>query len=155
MEAGKKIRLRLGLPQFFLSSKEKRQIIEAIRFVEKNSSAEIRVHLAKKTNGDIIEEAKKVFYSIGMDKTIERNGVLFFLSIKDRKFAIIGDSGINEKVGENFWKEIATEMENYFRKDLFGEGLEYGIYKVGEILREHFPHKENDVNELPDNISFG
>lgn len=151
VEAGK----RSLNPKFFLSKNEQENIVNVIKEVEKKSICEIRLHIAKKINGDIIEEAKKVFDALKMYKTKERTGVLFFLAIKDRKFAVIGDEGINRKVGENFWYNIAREMENYFLKNQFGEGIVYGIKEVGKILEEYFPIKQGDVNELPDEISFG
>lgn len=155
MEAGKKPLFRFKNPRYFLKKFEKRMILQTIKEVESFSSCEIRVHLAKKTKGDIIEEAKKVFYRLGMQNTKERNGVLFYLSIKDRRFAIIGDKGINEKAGENFWVVAAKKMEKYFKEGFFGEGLVEGIKDVGRVLKEFFPHCEDDKNELPDEISSG
>ena len=155
VEAGKKPLFRLKNPLYFLTKREKEAIIQTIKEVESFSLCEIRVHLAKKTKGDIIEEAKKAFYRLGMQNTKERNGVLFYLSIKDRRFAIIGDKGINEKVGENFWIDTAKKMEKYFKEGFFGEGITIGIKDVGKILKEFFPHSEDDKNELPDEISSG
>ena len=39
-----------------------------------------------------------------MHKTEARNGVLVYLSTEDRKFAILGDMGINAKVDDGFWQ---------------------------------------------------
>ncbi len=149
MEAGRSLN-----PKKFLTKDEQRKIIDEIKEVEKKSICEIRLHIAKKIKSDIIEEAKKVFYKLEMDKTKERTGVLFFFAIKNRQFAIIGDSGINEKVSSSFWQDIVTECQNYFKEDKFGEGIVIGIKKVGEVLQKFFPFKPNDVNELTDEISF-
>ena len=46
-------------------------------------------------------------------------------------------------------------MLNPFREDRFTEGLIEGIGMVGERLKEHFPYKTTDVNELPDEVTFG
>ncbi|MGC8764670.1 MAG: TPM domain-containing protein [Brevinematia bacterium] len=150
MEAGK----RSKNPVYFLTKEEQEAIVKAIKDVESFSTTEIRLHIAKKIKGDIIKEAEKVFYSLGMQNTAERTGVLFFFSIKDRKFAIIGDKGIYEKAGSDFWLETAKKMEDYFKRNLFGEGIVSGIYEIGNILKEYFPYKEGDINELPDEISF-
>ena len=75
--------------------------------------------------------------------------------MEDRKFAIIGDVGINHKVPAGFWDNIKTDMENHFRQGAFVEGLVHGITMSGNQLKTHFPHAVNDVNELPDEISFG
>ncbi len=90
-----------------------------------------------------------------MHQTKERNGVLFYLAVRNRKFAIIGDAGINAKVSEGFWDKIKGIMEDDFREKNFTEGLAKGILMAGNQLREQFPHLATDVNELSDEISFG
>jgi uncharacterized membrane protein len=90
-----------------------------------------------------------------MNRTEERNGVLFYLAIRNRKFAIIGDTGINARVPEGFWDKIKNIMESDFREKRFSDGLAKGILMAGNQLKEHFPHLTDDVNELPDEISFG
>ena len=87
-----------------------------------------------------------------MTKTAQRNGVLFYIAPRLRKFQILGDSGIHEKCGDDFWKEVASEMEESFRRDAFTEGILRGIEKVGEVLARHFPHSARDEDELPDTI---
>ena len=89
-----------------------------------------------------------------MKKTAERNGVLFYLAVKDKKFAIIGDAGIHAKVPAGFWDEISALLQKNFRESRFTEGLSDGISLAGKQLKTHFPNKKDDVNELPDEISF-
>lgn len=89
-----------------------------------------------------------------MHKTAARNGILFYLAVKHRKFAILGDSGIHAKVPEGFWDDIKEMMEKKFREGKFTEGLSEGIIHAGKQLRKNFPHMKDDVNELPDEISF-
>ena len=90
-----------------------------------------------------------------MNKTELRNGVLFYLAVKSRKFAILGDSGINAKVPEDFWDKIKEDMAAHFKKGEFTEGLVKGIEEAGKSLKAYFPYKSDDVNELSDDISFG
>lgn len=101
-----------------------------------------------------MDRATEVFASLNMHKTKLRNGVLFYLAIKDKKFAIIGDVGINKLVPENFWESIKNHMQSEFRQGKFTEGLCDGIKMAGEQLKNHFPYQSDDVNELPDDISF-
>ena len=89
-----------------------------------------------------------------MHKTDSRNSVLFYLALNNRKFAIIGDYGINTKVPENFWNEIKKLLEKHFSEGKFTEGLVNGILMAGLQLKEYFPYQKNDINELPDDISF-
>lgn len=155
MEAGNRNYKRPVHPVLFFSKKEKEHIKNSIEAAEKYTSGEIRVHIAGSVKNDVIIEAKDTFEKIGMTNTIHRNGVLIFFAIRNRSFAIIGDSGIHQKIGDDQWKEIAMEMQSYFRKDDFAGGLEYGIKRIGQVLSIHFPHNKDDLNELPDDISFG
>ncbi len=90
-----------------------------------------------------------------MHKTELRNGVLFYLAVKDQKFAILGDAGINVKVPDNFWDDIKEHMLLNFKDSKYAKGLEEGIKMAGEQLKKHFPFQSDDVNELSDEISFG
>jgi uncharacterized membrane protein len=101
------------------SEAEQELIVEAIRKAEKNTSGEIRVHLDKLCAIDPYKRAIKVFENLSMHKTAQRNGVLFYLSIEDRKLAIIGDKGINENVPEDFWNAILEKVVQLFKQGNF------------------------------------
>ena len=90
-----------------------------------------------------------------MHETELRNGVLFYLAVKNRKFAIIGDEGINNVVPDDFWEGLKMEMLDAFRDEKFTDGLIDGITSTGTYLKKYFPYKTNDENELSDDISFG
>ncbi len=139
----------------YFSEKDKLQITNAIQAAELNTSGEIRVHIEMHCRGDVLDRAATVFEKLAMQKTELRNGVLFYLAIRDHRFAILGDAGINQKVPENFWEDIKKEMAAYFREGDFSGGLSAGILRAGEQLKEHFPYQKDDVNELSDEISFG
>lgn len=140
-------------PKHFLSKKEEAQIVQAVKKAEKQTSGEIRVHLEAHTDEPNLEHAKKVFEKAGMTKTKLRNGVLFYLAIKDHQFSILGDKGINEKVHDGFWDAIRDTMQKHFKQDRFADGLIEGIGMAGQALKEYFPYQDDDVNELPDEIS--
>ena len=139
----------------FFNKAEEFQILDAIRQAESNCSGEVRVHVENHCKGDVLERAAIVFDLLKMQKTKLRNGVLFYLAVKDHKFAILGDAGINAKVSDNFWDEIKDFMLSYFKQNEFSIGLAGGIIRAGEQLKIHFPHQgEDDINELPDDISY-
>ncbi len=138
-----------------LSKKEQQQIVEAIQQAEHRTSGEIRVHIESHCKGDPLERAKAIFVKLKMHNTAERNGVIIYLAKKDRKLAIWGDKGINEKVPDNFWEDVKETMISHFKNGRFTEGLVNGIEMIGEKLREYFPYRSDDVNELSDDISFG
>ena len=138
----------------FFSKEQQAQILASVKEAEMETSGEIRVHIETSLKGDVLDRAAWLFKKLGMDKTAEHNGVLFYLAVGDRKFAIIGDSGINAKVPSGFWDEISELLKKNFKEGKFAEGLSEGILKAGEQLKTHFPHRLDDVNELPDEISF-
>jgi uncharacterized membrane protein len=139
----------------FFSKQEQEDIKQAILNSELDTSGEIRVHIENVCEGDVLDRAAYVFKWLKMDKTTLRNGVLIYLAVKNRKFAIIGDSGINQVVPTDFWDHTKQVMLNHFRNDEFVDGLILGITETGLHLKKYFPHKKDDINELPDDISFG
>lgn len=142
--------------QQLFSEKDKAAIVEAIKTAEFNTSGEIRVHIeAHCKEANVLDRAAKVFAELNMHKTELRNGVLVYLATSDRKFAIIGDAGINKSVPENFWEHIKKLMTSNFKEGRFTEGLTAGILLAGEQLKKNFPRASDDVNELSDEISFG
>jgi len=147
----------------FLTPKEETAIVEAIRLAEKNTSGEIRVHLepasisAEEPNEpiDAFDRAAAVFDMLNMHNTAARNGVLIYVAVQDRTLVIIGDKGINDIVGQDFWESTKDIIIGHFKKGNMKQGLVEGILKAGEQLQKHFPFKNDDKNELPDAISIG
>ncbi|MFH1800076.1 MAG: TPM domain-containing protein [Candidatus Omnitrophota bacterium] len=146
--------MRISYPVFFFSKKEKEQILAAVREAEKNTSGEIRVHLEYRAPEPVYGHAQKVFKRIGMTKTAQRNGVLIFLATGNKKFAVLGDVGIDEKVSEGFWNDVVQIMQRHFKQDKFAEGISEAVLRIGEKLKTFFPYQPNDNNELSDGISY-
>jgi Predicted membrane protein len=138
----------------FFSKEQQAQILAAVKEAEMETSGEIRVHIESSLKGDVLDRAAWLFKKLGMHKTAERNGVLFYLAVNHRQFAILGDAGINAKVPTGFWDDIRELLQKNFKEGKFTEGLSEGILLAGKHLKMHFPHKPDDVNELPDEISF-
>ncbi|MCF6332175.1 MAG: TPM domain-containing protein [Draconibacterium sp.] len=141
--------------QKYFTEENKLQITNAIRVAETNTSGEIRVHIESRCKGDVLDQAAYVFEKLQIHKTVLRNGVLFYLAVDDRKFAILGDVGINQKVPGDFWESTKEVVLEKFKDGLYSDGLAEGIIKAGEQLKVHFPYQDDDVNELSDEISFG
>lgn len=139
----------------FLSKEEEQAIVQAIIDAELNTSGEIRVHIEEKSEKPPFERAEEVFNSLEMYKTEARNAVLFYVDVADKRFAIIGDEGINKVVNENFWDSTKDIVINQFKLKAYKEGLVAGIMEAGNQLKKHFPYQSNDTNELPNEISKG
>ncbi len=142
-----------AVPATFLRPDEEEKVLAAIREFEGRTSGEIRVHLAERAGDDILAAAREAFERLGMTATAERNGVLFFVAVADRRFAVLGDRGIDEKVPEGFWDDVVARVRERFAEGRFADGLVEGISMAGEQLAAFFPHRPDDVNELPDEIS--
>ena len=138
----------------FLTAGQQEIVVAALRCAEKGTSGEIRIHIDANCTGDPVKRAEEVFVKLGMHRTKLRNGILIYLACNSRVFAIIGDKGINDVVPENFWNDVAQTMSDHFRKGDFTGGLSQAALLAGEKLKSFFPYKEDDVNELPDEISF-
>ena len=139
----------------FLSKAEEQEIVQAIVEAEKNTSGEIRVHIEEHTEKSPLERAQEVFFKLEMEKTKDRNGVLFYVCVADKKFAIIGDEGINNVVDANFWNSTKEVVIANFKENQFKKGLIDGILKAGEQLKNYFPYQSDDVDELSNEISRG
>ena len=143
------------MPKDFFTKEQKDEILQAIKEAEKETSGEIVVHIDEAVNGDVLDRAAYIFQKLELHKTKDRNGVLFLLAYKSHKFAILGDAGINSAVPEDFWGRIKDAMSELFAENKFAEGLATGIRMAGNELKRHFPFRKDDINELPDEISFG
>ena len=139
----------------FFTSEEKELIKSAVQEAELNTSGEIRVHIDNHCREDVMDRAAWWFGKLEMQKTELRNGVLFYLAVTERKFAILGDAGINGATPEDFWDGIKEKMLTHFSEGDFATGLQEGIQLAGQQLKAHFPYQDDDVNELSDDISFG
>jgi len=135
---------------------EERSIISAIKEAEKDTSGEIRVHIERRCpEEDPVARAIFIFDAIGMFDTAQRNGVLVYVSLKSKKFAIIGDVGINSVVNPGFWDGAKNILAQCFSNGQIAEGITQAVLLTGKQLKEFFPHKYDDVNEQPDEISYG
>ena len=138
----------------FFTAEQQQEIIRAIRNAEMDTSGEIRLHLEESCGDDVLDRAADIFRKLEMHKTELRNGVLIYLAVKDRQFAIIGDVGINEKVPENFWDDIKEDMVANFIQGNFVKGLINAIETSGKEFQHFFPRNAGDINEMSDEISF-
>lgn len=139
----------------FLNTTEEKEVVEAIRLAEKNTSGEIRVHIENTFKGDIESRALEVFSILKMHNTRLQNGVLIYVAIQNKAFAIFGDKGINDLVTTDFWNNTKTTIENHFKSGHYKQGLVDGVLHAGEQLKKHFPITDLDQNELANEISKG
>ncbi|GGG57230.1 TLP18.3/Psb32/MOLO-1 phosphatase superfamily protein [Epilithonimonas arachidiradicis] len=138
----------------FLTNTEMASLVEAIKIAEDHSSGEIRVHIDSTSEDDFAKKAFEIFRSLGMHLTKERNGVLFYVNFEQHYLTIIGDEGIHKKVQQQFWDNLHDEITSEFAKGNYYKGLKEAILKTGLELKKYFPISGENINELPNDISF-
>ncbi len=130
-----------------------RKVEKAIEEAERNTSAELRVHLEERCSEDPLDRASYIFEKLEMNKTAARNGVLIYVAFTDRKLAIIGDVGIHMHVASNTWETIKDCMKKEFADGNFEKGLCSAVALAGDQLKQYFPYYEDDRNELSNSVS--
>ncbi|HZH67354.1 MAG TPA: TPM domain-containing protein [Flavisolibacter sp.] len=141
----------------FFTPEETQQLVAAIQKAEQRTSGEVRLFIESKCRFiDAIDRAKEIFIQLKMDKTELRNATLIYLAIDDHQVAVLGDEGIHQKVGPDYWKAEVAKMLQQFRAQKLVDGICIAISDLGEALQHHFPYNsDTDKNELPDEIIFG
>ncbi len=148
---------RSDVPRRFFTEAEQKDIVAAIAMAETRTSGEVRVYLerdVKGSGGDPYARAREIFAKLDMHRTAEHNGVLVYLAVRSRRFAIVGDEELHRLVGEDFWTDVRDLIKVNFSEGRFPEGLVAGIAAIGESLGRHFPPRDDDINELPDDIAY-
>ncbi|HVT01846.1 MAG TPA: TPM domain-containing protein [Thermoanaerobaculia bacterium] len=140
----------------FLERVDASAVIAAIKESESGCSGEIRVHIEPKLRGrELRFVAERTFERLGMTKTALRNGVLLFIAAEEQSFIVLGDQGIHEKVGDDFWSDVAGRLSVAFREARFSDGIIDAVREAGKKLADHFPHTADDVDELLNELSVG
>ncbi len=131
----------------------KARLRAAIVATELKTSGEVCVYVEDHVGQENVwVRAQHLFQDLGMTKTALRNGVLLYLAVADQRFAILGDSGIDQRVPDGFWDGIRDDMAAHFRQGQFIEGLERAVSRVGDQLGMFFPRAADDINELSDEV---
>jgi len=137
-----------------LTRQQQDQLVKAIQQAEEGTSGEMRVHVEDSTGKEPLQRAEEMFLKLGMQKTKDKTGVLIYVAVKDHKLAVVGDEGIHKVVGRDFWEAEKELLIEHFSRGDYYEGLVKVIGMVGEQLKQFFPKKPGDRNELPDEVSF-
>jgi putative membrane protein len=107
---------------------------------------------AREMDARVHEAALMEFYSSGIYRTREENGILIYLSCLERRVVVLGDRGIHQKMGDHHWNEVRDTIIRGIRSRRAREGICEAIERCGKALAEHFPHRLDDVNELSDSV---
>lgn len=138
----------------FLTNTQMASLVEAIKLAEDQSSGEIRVHIDSTAEDNFAKKAFDIFRSLEMHLTKERNAVLFYINFEKHYLTIIGDEGIHKYVKQSFWDTMHDEITAEFARENYYQGLKDAILKTGYELKKYFPFEGENINELPNDISF-
>ena len=117
-------------------------IVEAIRVAEESSSGQIRVHLSKKWMDKApLCRARQLFRQYKIAETPFRNSVLIYVNLRQRKFAILGDTGMSQAVGPQYWRKIELELTDNLRSTQNERAIALTVASVGQALKTYFPSK--------------
>ena len=141
----------------FFTEQENRQLVDAIKIAEQQTSGEVRIFVESKCRFVYaVDRAQEVFFNLNMHQTAERNATLIYVAVKHKQAAVFGDEGIHQKVGAKYWEDVVNKMLLHFRQEKLVDGIKHGIQDLGKALEYYFPYnKDTDKNELPDEIVFG
>ena len=141
----------------FFSKEDNDLIVQSIRDAERQTSGEIRVFIESHCEYvEPLDRAAEIFAKLKMENTKLRNGVLFYVAMKDHQLAIFADKGIHDAAGHEYWKSMVKQKLSVFKNDSVAHGIMATITAIGDTLKTYFPYEhEVDKNELPDQIIFG
>jgi putative membrane protein len=98
------------------------------------------------------QRAERSFFEKGLYKTKKKTGVLFFLSLLERKVWVLADQGIYEKMDQETLNRFAQEVSKGIKEGRACEALTKAVQAIGDLLSKHFPITPDDTDELPNAI---
>lgn len=138
----------------FLTHQQIGSLVEAIQSAEEHSTGEIRVHIDSNTEDRNAQTAFEVFKELCMNKTADRNAVLFHVNFEKKYLTIIGDIGIHDKVHQSYWDHLHDYITTEFAKGNYYKALKSAILETGIELKKYFPVQGENPNQLPNEITF-
>jgi putative membrane protein len=96
--------------------------------------------------------AERAFFEKGLYRTKKNTGVLFFLSLLERKVWVLADTGIYEKMNQEILNRFANEVSKGIKEGRACDALSQAIQEIGGLLSQHFPITPDDTDELPDHV---
>jgi putative membrane protein len=96
--------------------------------------------------------ALQAFYEKGLYKTRFQTGILFFISLLERKVWVLADKGIHEKMTQETLDRFAKDVSRGIKEGRAYESLCQAIEGIGKMLAQHFPLTPGDKDELSDEV---
>ena len=137
-----------------LTRAEQREVIGAIAAAESRTSGEIKVHVETRCRGgDALVRTRALVRRLRLDRAALRNGVLIYVAVHDRKFAVAGDVAVHDRASQLLWDEVARMLGEHFRRGEYRQGLLLAVARVGDALAAHFPPQPGGDHPVSNRIS--
>ncbi len=108
-----------------------------------------RIFISKEEMRHEVEEAALTsFYKHGLGNTRDKTGVLIYISVFERLAYVLADEGINAKVNPDVWKEVVNRIIRGIKEKRQADGIVEAVKLCGDLLKENFPIKPDDTDEL-------
>ncbi len=107
---------------------------------------------ARRKEHAVRHRAIRAFHEKGLTRTKEHTGVLFFISLLERKVWVLADKGIHEKIGQETLNKFASEVSKGIAEGRASDALCKAIQETGDLLALHFPRRSDDTDELPNGV---
>lgn len=98
------------------------------------------------------DRALKAFYERGLYRTRENTGILFFISLLEKKVWVLADKGIHGKIPQSAWNRLAGMVSSGVREGRACDALAEAIAEAGDLLAAHYPTRFGDIDELSNSI---
>ncbi|HVN68078.1 MAG TPA: TPM domain-containing protein [Candidatus Binatia bacterium] len=122
-----------------MTHEQRRELTRAVTAAENGTTGVIAVRVIPDASVDAFERAKREFAHVGLHRHKHANAALILVAPKARRFAIVGDRALHERVGDEFWNGLVEESRPYFARGEIVDGIRHAVERLGEAFRAHFP----------------
>jgi putative membrane protein len=91
------------------------------------------------------------FFTRGLSRTPERNGILIYVSLAEHYARIVADDGIADKVTHHDWQKAVDLLVSHIGEGQIADGFIAAIDSCTDVLARHYP-PGGPHNALPDRI---
>jgi putative membrane protein len=108
---------------------------------------------AARLDENVGRRAAAAFLEEEVFNTRDRTGILLFVSLLEHRILVVGDAGINQKVGQEEWAEVVARIRRGIREKTLAAGLVDAVGLCGALLhRRGVEIRPDDTDELADGV---
>ncbi len=101
----------------------------------------------------VLTKAKDMFLQEQVFNTVERTGILIYISALEHQVVVLGDNVINKKIEQSDWEHVVQFVVNGIKSKQMANGIIEAIDACKTLLLDNgFVIKPGDKNELHDAI---